>query len=147
MSDLFQWWRQDLTIMPSGDLMVCRGIEPTGSAMPSCATIEGEQRVLRRLLTAAGTYIWHLEYGAGLPQYVGQVMQTRPLSPGEAPDAGPSYIGAIILSQMLLEDTVAQNPLPKVLVAANSNGALNVNISYADNNVGRIVTLGFDVNA
>jgi hypothetical protein len=119
--------------MPSGDLMVCRGIEPTGSAMPSCATVEGEQRVLRRLLTTPGSYIWHLEYGAGLPQYVGQ------------PEP-PSAINSIIMGQMFLEDSVARDPLPRVSTTDIVNG-INVNISYADNRVGRIVTLGFDVNA
>jgi hypothetical protein len=147
LSDLFAWWRQDLTIMPSGDLMVCRGIEPTGSVMPSSATVEGEQRVLRRLLTNPGSYIWHLEYGAGLPQYVGQSFQTRPLTPAETPDSQPSQIAAIIMAQMLLEDTVSRDPLPKVKVTPRANGNIHADISYADNRVGRIVTLGFDVNA
>lgn len=119
--------------MPSGDLLVCRGIEPTGSVTPSSATVEGEQRVLRRLLTTPGTYIWHLEYGAGLPQYVGQ--------PGV-----PSAINAVIMSQMFLEDTVARDPLPTVRTAPIVDG-ISVNIAYADGNVGRIVTLGFDIDA
>ena len=132
--------------MPSGDLMVCRGIEPTGSITPSTATVEGEQRVLRRLLTNPGSYLWHLEYGAGLPQYVGQPAQNRPVTPGESPDQLPNQISALILSQMLLEDTVARDPLPKVRTRSYVDG-LSVNISYADNNVGRIVMLGFDINA
>jgi hypothetical protein len=144
---LFHWWRQDLTIMPSGDLMVCRGIEPTGSVTPSSATVEGEQRVLRRLLTSPGTYIWHLEYGAGLPQFVGHTVQTRFLTPGEKPDTLPSQIDALIISQMLLEDTVSRDPLPSVASTSRADGTLSVNISYADNRVGRIVTLGFDINA
>jgi prepilin-type processing-associated H-X9-DG protein len=119
--------------MPSGDLMVCRGIEPTGSPMPSCATVEGEQRVLRRLLTSPGSYIWHLEYGAGLPQYVGR--------PGV-----PSAVNALIVGQMFLEDTVARDPLPTVRTRPIVDG-ISVNIAYADGNVGRIVTLGFDINA
>ena len=147
MSDLFQWWHQDLTILPNGDLMVCRGIEPTGSLTPSSATVEGEQRVLRRLLTSPGSYIWHLEYGAGLPAYVGLPVQTRPLSAGEVPERLPKEINALILSQILLEDSVARDPLPRVSTRAFANGSINVNISYADNRVGRIVTLGFDINA
>jgi len=127
------WWQQDLTILPSGDLMVCRNIEPTGSVMPSSATVEGEQRVLRRLLTPPRSYIWHLEYGAGLPGYVGQ-----PVLPGA--------LNAIIISQMLLEDTVARDPLPTVTTSPIVDG-IATNISYKDNNVGRIVTLGFDINA
>lgn len=119
--------------MPSGDLMVCRGIEPTGSVTPSSATVEGEQRVLRRLLTAPRSYIWHPEYGAGLPGYVGQ-------------PTVPSAINAVIVSQMFLEDTVARDPLPTVRTTPIIDG-INTNIAYKDNNVGRIVTLGFDINA
>jgi hypothetical protein len=48
--------------------------------------------VLRRLLTNPGSYIWHLEYRAGLPQYLGQ-------------PAVLSAINSLIISQMFLEDT------------------------------------------
>jgi hypothetical protein len=121
MADLFCWWTQDLTILPNGDLLSVDG------------TIEGEQRVMRRLLTTPGSYIWHSEYGAGLPQYIGQTVQA---------DA----IGALILAQMLIEDAVAQDPLPVVTVSPISNG-LSASIKYNDNNTGKLVTLGFDVNA
>lgn len=134
MADLFQWWRQDLTIMPSGDLLLCRGLEPNSSTLPSNVTVEGEQRVLRRLLTTPGTYIWHLEYGAGLPQYVGQPTL-------------PSALNALITTQMFLEDSVARDPMPTVQTTGSADGSFHTNISYADNDVGRIVTMGFDVNA
>ena len=55
MADLYQWWMQDLTIMPDGDLLICSGATKTGEVMPGCATDEGEQRVSRRLLTACAT--------------------------------------------------------------------------------------------
>lgn len=121
MADLFCWWTQDLTILPNGDLLSVDG------------TIEGEQRVMRRLLTNPGSYIWHPEYGAGLPKYVGQTVQD---------DA----IAALILAQMLIEDAVSQNPLPVVNVTPISNG-LSADIKYNDNNTGKLVSLGFDVNA
>jgi phage baseplate assembly protein W len=133
VSDLFQWWRQDLVILPSGDLLLTGGMQPAGSAIPNTPTVEGEQRVLRRLLTAPGSYFWHPEYGAGLPSYVGQPVL-------------PSALGALITTQMFLEDSVARDPLPTVQTRPIAAG-INVNISYADNNVGRIVTLGFDINA
>src|SRR5258708_16619680 len=98
MRDLFQWWHQDLTILPNGDLMVCRGIEPTGSLTPSSTTVEGEQRVLRRLLTSPGSYIWHLEYGARLPQNVGQPVPTRPPNPVRRPELLPKHNHAPIPS-------------------------------------------------
>jgi hypothetical protein len=57
-----------------------------------------------------------------------------------------SAINSLIISQMFLEDSVARDPLPTVHTRKIVNG-INVNISYADNRVGRIVTLGFDINA
>lgn len=119
--------------MPDGDLLICSGATKTGAIMPGCATDEGEQRVLRRLLTGPGQYIWHPEYGAGLPGFVGSPAQL---------DA----IQAIIISQILLEDVVSKDPLPQVVATKILNG-INVNISYIDNNVGKQVTVGFDLNA
>jgi hypothetical protein len=120
MADLFVWWDQDLTILPTGDLLTCDG------------TIEGEQRVLRRLLTPPQSYIWHPEYGAGLPSYVGQPEQA---------DA----IGSLILAQMLIEDVVSQDPLPKVTITPITDG-LQTDIRYVDANTGQLVTSGFNVN-
>jgi hypothetical protein len=120
MADLFCWWQQDLTIFPNGDLLTVDG------------TIEGEQRVMRRLLTNAGDYIWHIEYGAGLPGYVGQT-----------PD--PLAVNALTLAQMMLEDAVAQDPLPQVNTSLITNG-ISEDIKYVDANTGKLVTLGFDVN-
>jgi hypothetical protein len=133
VADLFQWWQQDLTILPDGDLLLASDVAKSGAIVSGGGTAEGEQRVIRRLLTAAGTYIWHLEYGAGLPQYVGQPAQI-------------SAVAAIIRAQLLLEDAVVQSPPPNITAAPIVNG-LVVNISYMDNRVGRVVTLGFDINA
>jgi len=133
MADLYHWWQQDWTLLPDGDLFLCGGIQKTSAPVPVSATIEGEQRVLRRLLTAAGTYIWHPEYGAGLPGYVGSTPQLDALT-------------ALIMGQVLLEDCVAKDPLPSVITTPILNGVM-VNITYVDNNVGRQVTVGFDINA
>lgn len=121
MADLFTWWQQDLVILPTGDLLLTEG------------TISGEQRVLRRLLTSPGMYIWHLEYGAGLPSYVGQ-------------PALEDAIASLILSQMMMEDVVAKKPLPNISVGANPLGYLYADIKYVDNEVGEPVALGFNVN-
>jgi hypothetical protein len=122
MADLFAWWSQDLTILPNGDLLTVDG------------TVEGEQRVLRRLLTNPGAYIWHLEYGAGLPRYVGQ-------------PADPNSVAALIMANMLIEQAVAQSPLPVVQVAPSGIGYLTANIKYVDANTGVTVSTGFDLNS
>lgn len=121
MADLFTWWQQDLVILANGDLLVADG------------TIEGEQRIVRRLLTTAGKYIWHLEYGAGLPQYVGQ-------------PALADAVAALITSQLMLEDAVSQSPLPVVSVRTTPTGYMIADIKYVDNETGKPVTLNFNVN-
>jgi hypothetical protein len=58
---------QDLDHDFGGDL----ALGPTGDLATVTGTVLGQQRVLRRLLTNAGDYIWHLAYGAGLPAVIG----------------------------------------------------------------------------
>ena len=59
-SDLAHWFGQDLNVAASGDLLTVDG------------TAKGQQRVLRRLLTNPGDYIWEPTYGAGLASKIGQ---------------------------------------------------------------------------
>ena len=107
MADLQMDWAGDLSTSLTGDLVTVDGPEL------------GTERVLRRLLTNPGDYIWHPEYGAGLGQYVGQ-------------PADPSAIQALILSQMLLETAVAPVPEPVISVQLDAGGSLYVQIRYAD---------------
>jgi len=62
MNDLYQFFGSDLNLSATGDLL---GV--------SSAT-RTQQRILRRLLTNPGEYLWHPDYGAGLPQFVGSVI-------------------------------------------------------------------------
>ncbi len=59
MDDIFHEWGGDLVVGSGGDLVLS-----VGSDMVS-------QRVLRRLLTNPGDYLWNLDYGGGLAQFVG----------------------------------------------------------------------------
>lgn len=130
LSDLFHFWGNDLTVSASGDVLAVQG------------TQRGQQRVLRRLLTIPASadgpagYIFHPEYGAGLPRFIGQPID-------------PQKIAAAILSQMVLEDSVAQSPAPTVEVnqAAPDNTAFSVNIAYNDAATNKPVTLSFTVGA
>ncbi|MGN6536402.1 MAG: hypothetical protein ACTHKQ_11825, partial [Mesorhizobium sp.] len=78
MPDLDQLWGEDLSVSASGDI----------------ATVDGDslttQRILRRLMTSPGDYIWNPTYGAGLPQRIG------------SPD-NVLLISSIIRSQIALE--------------------------------------------
>jgi hypothetical protein len=120
MADLFHWWDQDLEAGPTGDLFTVEG------------TSLGQQRVLRRLLTSPGSYIWHPEYGAGLPAYIGST-------------ADVSSIEALIRAQMFLEASVAQDPAPVVTASEIPSGVF-VQIQYVDADTGKQVSLSFDVD-
>lgn len=120
MPDLDHLWGEDLNVSASGDISVVDGDD---------LTIE---RILRRLMTVAGDYIWNLNYGAGVPQRVGQTLDT-------------AAIEALIRSQMALESTVARNPAPMITVYEILNG-MSVYILFYSSSTGEQKTLSFDVN-
>jgi hypothetical protein len=105
----------DIAHQFGGDIMLA----PNGDVALASATVLTQQRVLRRLLTNPGDYIWDVNYGAGLGNMVGQTV-----------DAG--RITAIIRAQMFQEATVARNPLPTVSVSAGTNGLVQAAIAYVD---------------
>jgi hypothetical protein len=120
MADLAHWWSNDLSAGPAGDLL------------PVDGAVRGQQRVLRRLLTVPGSYIWHPEYGAGLQLYIGEAVD-------------PSVIEAVVRAQIALEAAVLQTPDPEIIVQQIPNGVW-VRIIYTDAETGLPVTLSFDVN-
>ena len=122
MQDLFHVWSGDLSAGPGGDLATVDGAEA------------GQQRVLRRLLTNPGDYIWQPSYGAGLGSYVGS-----PVS--------PAVIAATIRTQMYMEPSVAHDPEPVIDVQSAQNGAVYVHIRYADVNTSGGQVLAFSVGA
>ena len=107
MADLAHEFGADLTIGPTGDL-----------ALADAASLT-RQRVLRRLLTNQGDYIWQLGYGAGLGQF------------GGAP-AAAARIGAVVRGQIFKEAAVARSPEPVVDARDDHDGGLAVAIRYAD---------------
>ncbi|WP_331693477.1 phage tail protein [Pandoraea sputorum] len=132
MPDLNHIWGSDLTVSASGDLLMVDGSDQT------------QQRILRRLMTnprgpavggvppEPGDYIFHLDYGAGLPREVGRTV-----------DIG--RIRAKIRGQILREATVARQPAPVITVQAIPQG-VSVSIRYTDNQTGQQATLSFNVN-
>jgi hypothetical protein len=118
MYDLFHEWGSDLVVGSGGDLALA-----SGSNVVS-------QRVCRRLLTNPGNYLWNLDYGGGLGQFVGL--------PAKSAD-----IEAVVMDQLLLETSVPTTPAPQVtttLVDA-ANGYVVANITYADPTSQQSVTL------
>lgn len=105
MSDAYHQWGADLTTSSTGDI---------GTVSDS---LLGQQRVLRRLLTNPGEYIWQLDYGAGLARFIGQ-------------PANPLQIKAVIRGQIFKETVVARQPEPVIDVQVSPSGAANVVYVY-----------------
>ena len=124
MPDLFHQWSSDLTTGPTGDLATAAG------------PVLGQQRLLRRLLTSPGEYIWQPDYGAGLAQFIGD--------PGDV-----LRIRAVVRSQMSKEPVVARTPEPVVEVQfspAGTPGSVYVHIRYVDAPSGQTQILSFPVS-
>jgi len=122
--DLSHQWGSDLSVGPTGDLALVSG------------SLLGQQRVLRRLMTNPGDYIWQLGYGAGLARFIGQ--------PGNA-----SQIQAVIRSQIFKEPAVARTPEPDIGVQfdpTGGTGIVYVQIRYVDAPTGQTQVLSFSVN-
>jgi hypothetical protein len=120
MTDLYHYMGDDLSVSPTGDVQQVEGLTQTS------------QRILRRLLTNDGDYIWHPEYGAGLGKKIGSVLDARAIT-------------GLITSQIFLEANVARDPAPVITVTEIANG-IAVRIQYYDNTTGKLATLAFDVN-
>jgi hypothetical protein len=109
MFDIFHEWGSDLVVGSGGDLALSTGSDAVN------------QRVCRRLLTNAGDYIWNLNYGGGLAQFVG--------TPANSAD-----IEAVVRTQLALEIAIAATPAPQISarVASAANGYIVATITYAD---------------
>lgn len=117
MTDIFHQWGSDLLVGVTGDIATAAG------------TTLGQQRVLRRLLTNPGDYIWQPDYGAGLARFIGQ--------PGNV-----AQIRAVIRSQIFLESSVARSPEPVIDVQVGPS-SIYVHIRYVDADTGETLILQF----
>ena len=110
MADLAHFYGTDLQTDSTGDLALSEG------------TQFGVERVLRRLMTSQGEYIFQPDYGAGLPLFLGN-------------PAAPQRIEGTIRAQMELEDAVAPSPIPSISVQ-QANSTFTANIRYVDSTTG-----------
>ncbi len=117
MADLSLEWHDDFQVDSTGDLLVVDGDD------------EVRQRLQRRLFTAVQGYIWHPEYGAGLPQKIGSTLSV-------------ADIESTVASQLALEASVATNPPAQLTVAAvpNKADAVTISIKYWDAQTGQSVS-------
>lgn len=121
MADLNLDWGSDLSFTAGGDLALADNDFLT------------RQRIERRLFTAVRGYLWHLEYGAGLPQKIGHVGTT-------------TVIESLVMANISIEASVASYPVPKIKVTQDTSnpGLFVIQIGYYDNTLGEQVTLSFD---
>jgi hypothetical protein len=101
-------WGEDLSVGASGDI---------GFALVQA---EVQQRLVRRLLTNPGEYVWHVDYGAGLGGYVGERYS-------------PGLIEGAVLNGLQLEALVAGTPAPLVQTSLSVTGpfsTISVAVQY-----------------
>ncbi|WP_024517083.1 hypothetical protein [Bradyrhizobium sp. Tv2a-2] len=116
MADCDLEWGGDFGVDATGDLLLVDGDD------------EVRQRLERRLFTAAkGGYVWHPEYGAGLPQKIGSVLSQ-------------SEIQSIVSSQIAMEASVAPNPPAQLTVDKQVGGTVTISIKYWDARTGESVS-------
>ena len=114
----------DLSHVVGADL----GIDTTGNLSVADGSTYVQQRVLRRLMTNCGDYIWDLGYGGGLPSFVGLPANT-------------AAIEISVRNQMLLEAAVARLPVRGVTVVASTDNTVTLTITYSDAATGALQTL------
>ena len=121
MTDASLLWGTDLDPSPVGDIAVVND-----AAL-------GQQRLLRRLLTNPGDYLWQPSYGAGLGQFVGRPYDV-------------SDVKAAIRSQIFQEKIVARTPEPKIDAEVSQDGTVYVKITYVESTSGSSQLLSFSVS-
>jgi phage baseplate assembly protein W len=119
MPDVAHTFGNDLQASANGDLLTSDSLQLS------------QEMVLRRLLTNPGDYIWHADYGAGLPAMVGK--------PIDVPT-----VTSIIQAQMNLEASVDRTQPQTIEVSAIPNGMF-VNIKYIETDSQQTATLSFPV--
>jgi hypothetical protein len=132
MTDLHHYIGDDLGVSATGDLRVTED-----------DTIEGQQRLLRRLLTnsamydvlgnvtAIGDNLFHQDYGASAGRHVGDTL-------------GIPAIRSTIRKQIFNEAIVARFPEPVIAATAIDKG-VSVSIQYTDSSTGKQTSLNFDI--
>ena len=103
-------WQSDLSVGPTGDIAV----------LP--VETEVQQRIVRRLLTSPGGYIWHIDYGAGLGNYVGQPY-----------------------SKTLIEGTVLNQLQNEVLVETSPSPSVRISQPISESFSGTVVTIQYQI--
>jgi phage baseplate assembly protein W len=140
VADVYHLWGNDLVAGPhldpgglfdaGGDILTVGG----ESLSFDNFTTKTTQRLLRRLLTNPGEYIWQPGYGAGLGRFLGQPINVLALT-------------AVVRSQIFLEAAVSQTPAPVITLTAQKDGTVLCHILYTDAESGKPTPLQFSISA
>ena len=112
----------DLQLGASGDLAVVSDTQETN------------QRIVRTLLTAVGSYFWNPTFGTVVPSTVGEPLSQELLR----------RIEAEVKASLLGDDDVASDPAPEIKVETTNNG-LVYTIRYFNINSEEQDTISFKV--
>lgn len=118
----------DLALQFGGDLQISQ----TGDLAVAESSLLVQQRVMRRLLTNPSEYIWQLNYGAGLGQFVGQT-------------GSPNLASGLIRKQLQLESQVMKEPAPSITTSMTDGKTLTVSIDYVESETNETSQLSFSV--
>lgn len=122
MADLNHFIGDDLVLSNTGDLALADGM------------LAGQQRLLRRLLTAVRDYIWHQEYGAGLPAEIGTLYDE------------PRLLG-LVRSQLYKEPIVSTDPrYPPAITFTRIPTGAHISVRYTDSITRQVAALNFTVD-
>lgn len=124
MVDAYHIIGEDLQLDADNDLALVSEVDETN------------QRILRRLLTAKGGYIWHPTFGAGLQRYVGAPLSLENINQIKSDEK----------AELFQDAAVAKSPAPELEFKTTSNGFLN-SIRYHNLDIDSLETLSFEVNA
>lgn len=122
VNDVDQNFGEDINLTSLNDIAHVSGL------------LRSQQRVLRRLLTNPGDYIWHPTYGAGLAKYIGQSLSTDRYD----------EIKSTITSQIFLEDSVSKDVQPEIRMQT-IQGGIFVQINYVESISKNPIVLSFSV--
>ena len=123
MPDVSLEWGGDFVVSASGGLLLADRDDLA------------RQRIERRLFTAVRGYLWHQDYGVGIPQKIGRTVNVNTLT-------------ALVRSQIALEAAVAPYPVPIISVTedANNLNLYTISISYTSATNGSPVTLSISTS-
>lgn len=126
LQDVDHEWGQDVALSNTGDLALVGN------------TKRGQQRILRRLMTNQGDYLFQEGYGAGILAAI-----------GSTEDQGS--IAGTCRSQVLLEDSVAPTPPPITTIqdapGSADGSAIAVAVQYTDQPSNAPTVLAFIASA